>query len=295
MINKFKFLVFPFLFIASAQAATTVNYSPQLNVGTVEHFTITDSGGNDVTGNYSIQSIAADPVSGYTPAKSSAASRSVQAGSYQITFINNIDGTTLTDTANYTAVPAYIQLSSGAGQNASTGSVLPQPIKVQVSDASGNPISGATVTWTITGSGGTFSPSTTDASGIASTAIYSYTKAGVANTTFGGTGVFSVSNNISNIIPTASYIYIGGAQGGTGGNTTGVINQSGGPGGGGSAGAVLVYYKGNATVNISAIAGVSGPGGNPGTAPPTLTGAGFYNYGAAGSAGNFGPALKIIH
>lgn len=44
-------------------------------------------------------------------------------------------------------------------------------------------------------------------------------------------------------------------------------------------------------MNISANAG-SGPGGNPGAEPPTLTGAGFYNYGAAGNAGT---ASKIIH
>jgi hypothetical protein len=52
-------------FVSSAHAIIQVTYSPPLAVGSVEHFTISDSG-TDVTSNYTIQSIAPDTVSGYT-------------------------------------------------------------------------------------------------------------------------------------------------------------------------------------------------------------------------------------
>jgi uncharacterized delta-60 repeat protein len=170
--NCFKFLVCSlFLISANAQAGIpTVTFNPPLTVGSVEHFTISDSG-SDVTSNFTIQSIAPDAISGYTPAHSATAIRSNQQGSFSITFISNVDSSTFTINANYTANPAYVQLLGGAGQSTTTGSALAQPIKVQVSDASGNSISGATVNWSITGSGGTFSPSTTDSSGIASTTL----------------------------------------------------------------------------------------------------------------------------
>jgi hypothetical protein len=171
-IKSISFLGLASLFLlSSAQAAITVSYSPPLTVGTIERFSVSDSG-TDVTSNYTIQSIAPDAISGYTPAKSATAFRASQAGSFLITFVSNVDSSTFTNTAAYTAAPAYIQLISGAGQSASTGSALAQPIKVQVSDTSGNTISGASVTWSITGSGGTFSsPSISDGSGIASTTL----------------------------------------------------------------------------------------------------------------------------
>jgi hypothetical protein len=166
-----KYLLLSALFIAStAQAAKLVTYNPPLAPGVIERFNISDNGA-DVSGDYTIQSIAPDPISGYTPAKSSKAFRAAQSGAFIITYVSSVDGSIFTDTANMTAAPAYIQLSSGSGQNAATGATLPQPIKVLVSDSSGNPISGATVTWSITGSGGSFSPSVTDSSGLASSTL----------------------------------------------------------------------------------------------------------------------------
>jgi uncharacterized delta-60 repeat protein len=159
-----------FLLISSAQAMT-VNFNPPLTVGSVERFTIDDSG-TDVTANYTIQSIAPDPVSGYTPAKGATAFRANQPGSFAITFVSNVDSSTFTSSASYTVAPAYVQLSSGSLQSATTGAPLAQPIKVIVTDASGNNLSGVTVTWSITGSGGIFSgPSVTDSTGIAATTL----------------------------------------------------------------------------------------------------------------------------
>ena len=64
-----------------------------------------------------------------------------------------------------------VQPLSGDGQRASPGRVLPNPLVVAVTDADGNPVSGAAVTWVITAGGGSVTPTTgaTDAAGHAST------------------------------------------------------------------------------------------------------------------------------
>jgi adhesin/invasin len=64
-----------------------------------------------------------------------------------------------------------VQPLSGDGQQAPPRTVLPNPIVVGVTDADGNPVSGAAVTWVVTGGGGSVSPSTsvTDAAGHATT------------------------------------------------------------------------------------------------------------------------------
>jgi hypothetical protein len=171
MSNKIIFLLLSAFITSTAFADPTVTFNPPLTVGMVEHFLLMD-GGNDVTSNYRIQSISPDMVTGYTPAHSSTAIRANQPGSFTITYVSNIDGTTFSNPANYTSSPAYVQLVSGAGQSANTGAPLAQPIQVQISDGSGNPISGATVTWSITANGGTFSsPSISNSSGIASTTL----------------------------------------------------------------------------------------------------------------------------
>ena len=81
------------------------------------------------------------------------------------------------------ATPTYVQLSSGAGQSATTGTALAQPIQVLVSDSFANPVSGATVTWSITGAGGTFTPSVTNSLGVASTTLTMGTTPGTYNVT----------------------------------------------------------------------------------------------------------------
>lgn len=69
---------------------------------------------------------------------------------------------------------------SGSGQSATVGTQLPQPLTVQVTSSAGAPISGATVTWTDGGAGGTLaaSSSTTDSQGMASVTYAVPSKAG---------------------------------------------------------------------------------------------------------------------
>ena len=62
---------------------------------------------------------------------------------------------------------------SGDGQSGTPGAVLPQPLVVQVLDATGNPIPNRAVTWVIGDGGGSVTPETsnTDAQGNASTQL----------------------------------------------------------------------------------------------------------------------------
>jgi adhesin/invasin len=64
-----------------------------------------------------------------------------------------------------------VQPVSGDGQQAPPRTALPNPIVVGVTDADGNPVTGAAVTWVVTGGGGSVSPTTslTDAAGHATT------------------------------------------------------------------------------------------------------------------------------
>jgi adhesin/invasin len=56
-----------------------------------------------------------------------------------------------------------VQVVSGDGQSGPVGSTLSQPLVVKVTDASGNPISGITITWTVEGGGSVSETSTVTA------------------------------------------------------------------------------------------------------------------------------------
>jgi hypothetical protein len=67
-------------------------------------------------------------------------------------------------------VPSAIEAVQGQGQSGLVGSALPTPLGVKVTDGSGNPAPGVTITWSVVSGGGTVSPaaSVTDANGITS-------------------------------------------------------------------------------------------------------------------------------
>jgi hypothetical protein len=67
-------------------------------------------------------------------------------------------------------VPTTIEASGGDGQNAPIGSVLPDSLSVLVTDASGHPVPGVTVAWSVLSGGAVISPvsSVTNSAGVAS-------------------------------------------------------------------------------------------------------------------------------
>lgn len=67
--------------------------------------------------------------------------------------------------------PNTIAVNAGNNQVAAAGSALPESLAVIVRDQAGDPLAGATVTFAVTGGGGSVSPASrqTDASGIAKT------------------------------------------------------------------------------------------------------------------------------
>ncbi|HYF38694.1 MAG TPA: Ig-like domain-containing protein [Gemmatimonadales bacterium] len=74
------------------------------------------------------------------------------------------------DTVDPTAIPAAIFPFSGNGQQGAPGTQLGAPLTVEVTDAQGNLVPGATVSWSVVTGGGSITPtsSSTDAQGRAS-------------------------------------------------------------------------------------------------------------------------------
>lgn len=72
------------------------------------------------------------------------------------------------DSTDEGPVPVAMDMLDGDGQDGSAGAVLADPLRVVVTDALGDPVSGVDVTWSVTAGGGSVTPeSTTDADGIA--------------------------------------------------------------------------------------------------------------------------------
>src|SRR5689334_20913464 len=69
------------------------------------------------------------------------------------------------------AVPSTIQEVEGDGQSAPVSSVLPDSLRVKVTDSAGNAAPGVTVTWSVLSGGGAVTPtsSTTGTDGAAAT------------------------------------------------------------------------------------------------------------------------------
>jgi len=81
-----------------------------------------------------------------------------------------LTGSPVTFLATATAgLAANIALNAGNAQTDTINATLPTPYSVLVTDRGGNPVSGTTVTWGVTGGGGSITPSSSsNASGIAS-------------------------------------------------------------------------------------------------------------------------------
>ncbi|MGH7733416.1 MAG: hypothetical protein ACREOE_06890, partial [Gemmatimonadales bacterium] len=77
---------------------------------------------------------------------------------------------------------ATIAATGGNDQSGATGTALPNPLTVKVTDAHGNAVPGVTVTWAITGGGGSLSgiTATTDTTGTST--VSQWTLGGIAGT-----------------------------------------------------------------------------------------------------------------
>jgi len=96
-----------------------------------------------------------------------------------------LGGSPVTFTATGTAGSAtQIAANAGDGQNATVGTAVPTPPSVIVRDANNNPVSGVSVTFAVTGGGGsvTGSGATTNASGIATVGSWTLGTAAGSNT-----------------------------------------------------------------------------------------------------------------
>ena len=114
---------------------------------------------------------------------------------------------TFTLTVNITA--AGIQKVSGDAQTALIGAAFGSPLVVKVVDANGNPVTGAQVTFAVTGGSATLgSPTaTTDSTGQASTTVTAGTSAGAITVT-ATTAAQSASFSLTSLLPGPANIAI---------------------------------------------------------------------------------------
>ncbi len=119
------------------------------------------------------------------------------------TFVAPSTNTTYTFTVTQTASnPASISANSGTPQSAEVGTAFANPLVALVEDNNGNPVSGATVTFTVPSSGasGSFpggaNTATTNSSGVATSAVFT------ANST---TGSYTVTASVSGVSRTARF------------------------------------------------------------------------------------------
>ena len=126
-------------------------------------------------------------------------------------------------TATFTAAPAVgapaaLHLYSGSGQLASTSATFTDPLRVLVTDANGAPVSGATVAFTATPSGGGASATlsagtaTTNASGIASLTATANAVAGSYTVSATLAALTPAVFTLTNVGPPASITYVNGGN-----------------------------------------------------------------------------------
>jgi bacillopeptidase F (M6 metalloprotease family) len=132
-----------------------------------------------------------------------------------------VNGTaqSVTFTATGFAVGQAMTLTkvSGDGQYGVTGSALPNPLAVRVTDIQGSPVSGTGVTFTLVSGGGTFttvSPVATDAAGLALNGFTLGPATGIAAITATASGLIGSPLNF-----TAQAVLPGGSPGDTDGDS----------------------------------------------------------------------------
>lgn len=149
------------------------------------------------------------------------------------TISGTLAGSAMTSTANVTVntgPASLITIDGGDGQSAFAGANVAVPPSVLVRDANGNPVGGATVTFTITGGAGTISPASpadvlTNSSGIAALAFWTLGAAPGPNTVsadqaLAGTVSFTATANAGPASTATSLISAGAASFTAGGNTS---------------------------------------------------------------------------
>jgi hypothetical protein len=90
--------------------------------------------------------------------------------------------------------PTTLSIVSGNNQTGHPNTLLPQPLKVKVTDQFMNVVAGVTVNFTDNGAGGTLAPSViTNSSGVASVSYTTPNKTGNVTITASSTGLNSVN------------------------------------------------------------------------------------------------------
>src|SRR5438128_10247475 len=162
---------------------------------------VSDANGNPVTGVTVTWTAAAgggavDPATSTTDANGHAQTfrtLGLLIGTQTTSAAATIGGTATAVTFTVTATAAgasQMSAAGGDGQTGSVGTTLPTPLSVRVADLFGNPVAAVTVSWTPASGSGSVNPttSTTNASGIASTAWTLGTQAGTQTIQATGAG-----------------------------------------------------------------------------------------------------------
>ena len=165
--------------------------------------------------------------------------------------------------------PSKISASAGTGQSATVGTAVATSPAVLVTDANNNPVSGTTVTFAVTGGGGSVTPAsvTTNASGIAAAGWTLGTTAGTNTLTATASGLsgspvtFTATGTAG---PATKYVVTAGTTSPVAGASTTISAQ-------------LADQYGNAvgTSGITVTWSKSGSGGSLGATSSTTSGSGI--------------------
>ena len=174
----------PITFVAGALHAgqsTLALSAPSVASGTTITVTVTpkDADGNPVGAGHTVGvAVPAAPAAGVATATVSAVTDAGD-GTYTATLTGvragtplpvsaTVDGAALTTTSTLAVTagaPATMTVVAGQAQNAQVGTTVATPPRVRVEDAAGNPVPGTTVTFAVTGGGGSLTNGTPTTNG----------------------------------------------------------------------------------------------------------------------------------